>query len=279
MSEPVILATNDDGIDSAGFRRLVEALEPVGDVVGVAPAGNRSAVGRSIDAEVSVEEHPLGYVVEGTPASCVVSGITALGVDPDIVLSGINKGANLGAAILGRSGTVAAAIEAAYLGVPAIAVSMYIPFERIEGEFHDYRADPVQFAYAARSAAALTRGWLDGDAFDHIDYLSVNTPMADGADRPRTRITSPAGGYLTTAEAEGDRLVLRDRQFELLYTGDIDSGAETDRAAIADGDISVSPLRLPNQSIGTNEREAMAASIGPTLDRALAEVGGDGPRR
>lgn len=248
MSGPTILLTNDDGIDSVGFQRVYDALADLGDVVAVAPARNRSAVGRAIEPDAKIHEHPLGYAIEGTPAACVVAGVTALDLEVDLVVSGINKGANLGTPILTRSGTIGAAIEAAYMGIPAIAASMYIPFERIEGDFYDHRSAPEEFDVAARATRFLVDRLLDG-ALDGADYFNLNAPSTDEVTTERIRATLPAIGYYTVAERDGDSLSLRDRQFELLYTDGIDHEPQSDRAAIAAGEISVSPLVLPTRSL------------------------------
>lgn len=270
MSGPTILLTNDDGIDSPGFRRLYDTLEEHGEVVAVAPSTNRSAVGRSIDSTVTVDEHELGYSVDGSPSACVVTGVTALGIDPDLVVSGINLGANLGAAMLGRSGTVGAAIEAAYLGRPAIAVSMYVPFERIQGEFFEYRPDPESYDVGVHTVATLIERAGFAGAFDHADYLNVNVPMREDLERPELRVTRPADGYFTVAEDEGDRFSLRDRQFELLYAGEVGEDGLTDRGALAEGAISVSPLIVPHHDVGEDVR----SSIGASLDAELvSELG------
>lgn len=259
MRSPTIMLTNDDGIDSVGFKRLYDELEELGDVIAVAPASNRSAVGRSIDAEVTLEEHPLGFAVHGTPSASVVAGATGLDIEPDIVVSGINKGANLGSAMLGRSGTVAAAVEAAYLGLPAIAVSMYVPFERIQGEFYDYRPEPEEFDVAANISRYLVERTMETDVFDRFDYLNVNTPISDDIDSPSLRITRPADGYFTIAEGDGERLTLKDRQFELLYAGEVGGDPLTDRGALSENAISVSPLVVPHHEISTEDREIVAS--------------------
>lgn len=261
MATPTILLTNDDGIDSVGFTRLYTALDEVADVVAVAPATNRSAVGRSIASDARVEEHELGYALHGTPASCVVAGVTALEVDPDLVVSGINKGANLGRPILGRSGTVAAAIEAAYMDLPAIAVSMYIPFDRIEGDFHEHEPDGAKFSIATETIQALIERHFERSLFAGIDYLNVNTPEAGSDQDPTLRVTRPAEGYYTIAEPEGDRLAFRDRQFEMLYTGELEDGHDTDRQAIAEGDVSISPLSLPARSVPRAVRERLSEAV------------------
>lgn len=268
MDEPTIVVTNDDGIDSVGFRRLYRALSTLGEVVAVAPSGDRSAVGRSIDQSTPIEDHPLGYAVDGTPAACVLAATSALDLDPDVLVSGINKGANLGTSVLTRSGTVSAAIEAAYLGRPAIAVSTYIPFERIEGDFWDYQADPAAFDLAAATATGLVAGAIDGRLFDGVDYYNVNVPMSDAVDEPSIAVTVPADGYHTEAELEEGQVVFTDRQFEMLYAGEVEDGVETDRGAIAADAVSVSPLRLPSRPVD----DGRLADLEREVDRRLGTV-------
>lgn len=127
MSVERVLLTNDDGIDAVGLRALYDGLSADYDVVTVAPTGDRSSAGRALSDGVDIADHELGYAVDGTPVDCVVAGLDALVPDADVVVAGCNKGANLGAYTLGRSGTVSAAVEAAFFDVPAVATSMYVP--------------------------------------------------------------------------------------------------------------------------------------------------------
>jgi len=123
-----ILLTNDDGIDAVGIRALADALSREHDVTVVAPKQNQSGVGGARswwETTVAYSETDAGYAVEGMPADCVAVAAVALDLDPDVVVSGCNHGPNIGAHILGQSGTVGAAMEAAFLGTPAIAVSLY----------------------------------------------------------------------------------------------------------------------------------------------------------
>jgi 5'-nucleotidase len=126
MDEPSILLTNDDGIESAGLRALYDVLTGVGDVTVVAPAEDQSAVGRSLSHDVTVREHDLGYAIEGTPADCSVAGLGSLAPDTDIVVAGCNQGANLGSYVLGRSGTVSAAV-AGTAGERGNTLAMAVP--------------------------------------------------------------------------------------------------------------------------------------------------------
>ena len=192
-----VLLTNDDGIDAAGIRALSEALTAEYDVTVVAPATNQSGVGGNRswwETTIEYTERDLGYAVEGTPADCVAVAAVALELEPDVVVSGCNHGPNIGAHVLGQSGTVGAAMEAAFLGTPAIAVSLYdrgnLPVPPTVS--HD------DFALAGRVAT---------DLVDHVDeegrlpfgadVLNVNVPAADdeAAADPTYRVTEPARGF------------------------------------------------------------------------------------
>ena len=244
-----VLLTNDDGIDSPGLHALDDALADAGhDVTVVAPAEDQSAVGRAIDGEVDLREHERGYAVEGTPATCVVAGVEALGTDPDLVVAGCNKGANLGMYVLGRSGTVSAAVEATYFGLPALAVSMYIP-----GEQYDEEYGPAAYDEAARAAVHLT----EPEAFGAAGYLNVNVPY--GVEDPEMVVTEPSRAYEMAATREGDRITLHDEVWERL-DGDCPDPVGTDRRTVADGDVSVSPLTAPHATEGGAELEELAAA-------------------
>ncbi|MFB3091512.1 MAG: 5'/3'-nucleotidase SurE [Gammaproteobacteria bacterium] len=121
------LLSNDDGYQSTGIRLLAEALEQSGEVTVVAPDRDRSAASNSLtlDAPIYIHTADNGFIyINGTPTDCIHLAITGLlDKEPDMVLSGINAGANLGDDVL-YSGTVAAAMEARFLGCPAIAVSL-----------------------------------------------------------------------------------------------------------------------------------------------------------
>ena len=134
-----ILLTNDDGIHAPGIAAMHKALQGLGEITTIAPLTVQSATGHGITFEdpltvdtVQVNPDLLGYAVDGRPADCVKVALRSLwaslhGPDsrPDLVVSGMNSGANVGINVI-YSGTVAAAIEAAFLGIPAIAVSLHI---------------------------------------------------------------------------------------------------------------------------------------------------------
>jgi len=244
MDEPSILLTNDDGIDSPGLHAVCEALRDVGEVTVVAPADDQSAVGRSLSHEVTVHDHELGYSVEGTPADCVVAGLESLVPETDLVVAGCNRGANLGAYVLGRSGTVSAAVEASFFDVPAIAVSMYVPVAE-DTAYTDTDVDRESYAEAARATRFLADRSTDAGVFEHADYLNLNAPVAEWGPCEMV-VTHPSEVYLMTADREGEDVVLRDRIWERMKTGDIPDPEGTDRRAVVDGKVSVSPLTAPH---------------------------------
>jgi 5'-nucleotidase len=256
VSEPRILVTNDDGIESPGFRALYEALEDVGDPVAVAPYSNQSAVGRQRSFEVEVHEYDLGYAVEGTPVDCVIAGLESLCPGADVVVAGCNKGANLGAYVMGRSGTVSAAVEAAFFDVPAIAVSQYIPSDE-DVAWEDVSLEPADYSEACRAAAYLAERAPEMGVFDRADYLNVNAPAqvdvdaADTApdhatDTPEMVVTRPSTLYAMSAEASDGTIRLKDEVWRQMRSGNLPEDADTDRQAVMDGKISVSPLTAPH---------------------------------
>lgn len=174
-----ILATNDDGINSPGLYALKQALETVGEVTVIAPHKNRSAVARAITIgesldveEIKFADGTKGYSVAGTPVDCVrLASLGFLDWMPDIVVSGINMGPNLGDDIT-YSGTVAAAFEGVMLGIPAIAVS--IEREREGG----YDFDTVA-AFTARMAAKIVHNHLPVNPGNIL--LNINSPNLPAA--------------------------------------------------------------------------------------------------
>lgn len=177
--KPLILVTNDDGYDAPGIHALAKEAQNFGEVVIVAPKRYQSATGRGITLRkpITIEETFLEgqeghspiktYIVDGTPATTVIMGLEKiLDETPDLVLSGINNGENLAAAIT-MSGTLGAAIEAATYGVPAIAASLQRPVM--------YPRDQVDFSAAARAVGTLIQQSLDQP--NEYMLLNVNVPF------------------------------------------------------------------------------------------------------
>ncbi|HEU0264353.1 MAG TPA: 5'/3'-nucleotidase SurE [Geobacterales bacterium] len=161
-----ILVTNDDGIHAPGILALAEAMRTIGNVTVVAPDRERSAVGHALTLHHPLRVNVLSeetFAVDGTPTDCVNLGIhTLLREKPDLVVSGINRGGNLGDDIT-YSGTVSAAMEATLMGIPAFAVSLVT-----QGEGSNYT---TAASFAARIAQQVVARGLPPDTF-----FNVNVP-------------------------------------------------------------------------------------------------------
>lgn len=260
-----ILLTNDDGIESTGLGVLSDALSDLAEVTVVAPAEDQSAVGRTLSNRVTVTEHERGYAVDGTPADCVVAGLGSLCPDVDLVVSGCNQGANLGEYVLGRSGTISAAVEATFFEVPAIAVSLYIPIGDLD--FHEYAASEAEYREAVRATTHLTEGVFDKDIFDHADYLNVNAPIPERTtdERVPMEVTYPSAVYEMTAVRDDEAITLRDRIWQQMEAGDISDPEGTDRRAVFEGRVSVSPLTAPH----TTERHEALDTLAETYSHSI----------
>ena len=137
MSTPLVLVTNDDGINAPGLAALAEALAPLGDVYVVAPEREQSTVGHALTLHRPLRVDRLAerrFAVNGTPSDCVnLAVLGLLPAEPKLVVSGINHGSNLGDDVT-YSGTVSAAMEGTLLGIPSIAVSLVGPEQGGFGE-------------------------------------------------------------------------------------------------------------------------------------------------
>ena len=161
-----ILVTNDDGVRSEGLTALASALEPLGEVIVVAPAKEASAVGHALTLHYPLRLEQLEervYAVDGTPTDCVnIAVAVVLKGLPDLVVSGINKGWNVGDDVT-YSGTVSGALEGALLGVPSIAVSLKRSRDRMD------------FSDAARAAARVAERVL-AEGLPPRTFLNINVP-------------------------------------------------------------------------------------------------------
>jgi 5'-nucleotidase len=224
-----ILVTNDDGYFSPGIRALAAALEGLGEVTIVAPHFEASAVGHALTLRTPLRLEQVGgrvYSVDGTPTDCVNLGINeVLGGKPDLVVSGINKGLNIGDDVT-YSGTVAGALEAALLGHQAMAVSL---------EFTD---GPWDFGPAAALAASLA-STLMARPLPFRTFLNVNVP------------TGPVRGVRVTVQAVRNHVTRIDRRFDPRdrpyywieeAQDDWQPHDRSDYQAIRDGVVSVTPL-------------------------------------
>ncbi len=231
---PLILVSNDDGVHSEGIVVLADVLRELGEVVVVAPDRERSAVSHSLTLHRPLRVEELGpgrYAVDGTPTDCVnlaVNGIVTR--RPALVVSGINKGANLGDDVT-YSGTVSAALEGTLLGIPALAISLL-------------GRDRYCFEVAARFAARLAR-WVIERGLPPDTLLNVNVPApADG---------QPVRGFALTRMGRrryGDAIVEKvdPRGKKYYWIGgdelEFEDVEGTDFHAVHEGLISVTPIHL-----------------------------------
>src|SRR5215471_1056100 len=226
---PRILITNDDGGRSEGIHVLADALRPLGDVVIVAPHIEASAIGHALTLRRPLRIDQIAqdvYEVDGTPTDCVNIGVTKiLKALPDLILSGINKGYNLGDDIT-YSGTVSGALEGALLGVPSIAVSL----ERTSGTY--------DFGPAASAAATIARLALGG-AIVPPTFLSLNVP------------TGTPKGFRLTVQAKRNHVTIVDERCDprgkpYFWIEEGENNWEphdrSDFQAVRDGFVSVTPL-------------------------------------
>ena len=231
-SDVLILVTNDDGVLSPGLTVLADALRSIGQVVVVAPDRERSAIGHSLTLHNPLRAEELEtdfFSVSGTPTDCVNLGIHGLlDRSPDIVVSGINRGGNLGDDIT-YSGTVAAAMEATLMDVPAFAVSL----ESRQFNHDDFRSAAEFSAYLARHI--IERG-LPADTF-----LNVNVPAGAIAGVQLTR--QGKRNYSGEVEVKTDP-----RGKKYYWIGGSEVGFHdvegTDFHAIVHNYVSVTPLHL-----------------------------------
>lgn len=228
-----ILLSNDDGCNAPGLRCLHEALRSVHEVAVVAPDRNRSAASNSLTLlhPLRTHRHADGVIcVDGTPTDCVHLALNGL-IDPppDIVVSGINAGANLGDDTL-YSGTVAAAMEGRWLGFPAIAVSTVT-------------ADPQHYATAAGIVLRLLEQ-IERAPLPASSILNVNVPDVPASEIEGIEITRL--GYRHRSEAVVQTCDPRGRPIYWINTAgeEQDGGPGTDFHAVAQRRVSITPLHI-----------------------------------
>ena len=227
---PLILVTNDDGVTSDGIHALADAMKPLGDVVVVAPLQEASAIGHALTLRrpLRIESVSDGvYAVDGTPTDCVnLACAIILKRIPDLVVSGINKGWNLGDDIT-YSGTVSGALEGALLGAPGIAVSLK-------------RLPTYDFTPSAAAAAKVARAVLQ-HGLPPRSFININVPP--GTPKGLRVTTQAKRNHVTKIDARTDP---RGSHYywieEALDEYHPDSG-RTDYEAVKEGYVSVTPLQ------------------------------------
>jgi 5'-nucleotidase len=264
-----VLLTNDDGIDANGLQTLRRALlrVPGLELAVIAPDSNRSATARSITVrrpiwvkEVDFGDGTSGFATDGTPVDCVRFATLGLieGFEADLIVSGINHGANLGDDIT-YSGTVAAALEGVVLGLPAIAVSQLAASD-------DWHATgDIDFSAAAAFVARVVEE-IDDVPLPAGTLLNVNVPHGDIAGVEVARLGKRIyRDELSLMQDEGGRRLYR------IYgpAPDNDDEPGTDLHAVAQGHVAVTPLHfdLTDQpGIETLGAYDLARLLGPAAE-------------
>jgi len=243
---PTILVTNDDGIESIGLSILTKQLKKLGDVVVVTPGGQRSGIGKAISiGQVKIAEADLGegikaYATTGTPADSFLIAINKiLKKMPDLLVSGINIGPNLGIDDLLTSGTVGAAFESAIHNVPAIAVS-YCLSKISDKTFGDNNFSVKDLELAAHLGYKAAKYVLESGMPSDVDIVSINVPEnADPKNVQLTRLCYDGYGDIHTEITDGYEI----KSWALHHYPDGDPG--TDLHAIKNGNyISVTPIKV-----------------------------------
>jgi len=235
-----ILVTNDDGVRSEGLRALAEALRPLGEVTVVAPIMEASAIGHALTLRRPLRLETFDdrtYAVDGTPTDCVNIGvITVLRGLPDLIVSGINKGWNLGDDVT-YSGTVAGAMEGSMLGAPSLAVSI----KRTK--------TGMDFTYAAAAAVVMAERVLK-TGLPPRTFLNINLPEG----RPKGfRLTTQARRNHVTSVAEKEDP--RGQPYFWIEEGQNhwEPDERSDYQAVMDGFVSVTPLHPDLTNYGALE--------------------------
>jgi 5'-nucleotidase len=245
-----ILLSNDDGYFATGLNVLAETLAPLADITVVAPERNRSGASNSLtlDRPLTVRQAQNGfYFVNGTPTDCVHLAVTGL-LDflPDMIISGINDGANMGDDTI-YSGTVAAAMEGYLLGIPSVAVSMS-------------QHNATHFDAAASVIAELIGRWQQ-KPWPAAALLNVNVPDIPHAQLRGTRITRlgkrhKAEPIIKAATPRGDTV------YWVGAAGAAqDAGEGTDFHAVEHGLVSMTPLQIDLTQYG--QIDALKTWIAP----------------
>ncbi len=226
-----ILVTNDDGVRSEGIHQLARALARLGTVTVVAPHIEASAIGHALTLRrpLRVQQlEPRVFEVDGTPTDCVNVALThILDGPPDLIVSGINKGYNLGDDVT-YSGTVAGAMEGALLGIPSVAVSL------------ERSPDVYDFGPSALVAAQVAERMLAGTSLPPRTFLNINVPPG----RPKgIRVTVQARrNHVTVVNPRVDP---RGQAYYWIEEGqnDWEPHDRSDYQAVRDGFVSLTPLK------------------------------------
>jgi 5'-nucleotidase len=240
-----ILLSNDDGVHAVGLKRLQKELGKLGDVWVFAPLEEKSTTGHSLTIHKPLRMIPMGerfFGVSGSPADCVYLGIRqVLKKFPDLVVSGINRGANLGQDVY-YSGTVSAAREACILGIPAMAVSLAVDFQRPKPE------EQLNYATAAAVAVKTIRSILKTPCPRHtLFYLNVpdvSPRRLKGIKLGRQGFRYYSGSILQRKDHRG-----KDYYWVGGHYKGFRKEADTDCSLVEEGYASLTPMKLDSTDL------------------------------
>lgn len=248
-----ILVTNDDGIYASGLKAAARSVEGLGEVIVVAPSGQRSGVGRSVSvfeplrmAEVAMNG-VKAYAVSGTPTDSVIIGLFSImkGRLPDLAVSGINIGENISTDTVTTSGTIGAAIEAASYGIPAIAASIQVVDQG--DKFDNNHVSKYEFEAAIALLRRIASRVLERGLPEGVDILNVNLPVG-ATEETEIVITRLARKIFKTSVQQ--RSDPRGRPYYWI-DGDLicreREGTDV-RAVYQDSKISITPLTIDSTS-------------------------------
>jgi 5'-nucleotidase len=231
-----ILISNDDGVDAPGIKALFEKLSPIADVTVAAPAENFSGAGHGISSSdpIMVKEFAKNgkkwFAIQAKPATCVRLALESLlGFKPDLVVSGINRGENLGVVTF-YSGTLGCAREAAFKGIPAVAFSLE------HGKVMDYEGAAD---FAAQLVTEMKTKKLDPHKFLNVNYPAILKNQIRGVLVTR-QDTRPSYEYYEKRTSPEGQLYF----WPMYKTLDQGSDSKTDVWALENGYISITPLHF-----------------------------------
>ncbi len=235
--KPLILITNDDGVQAKGIQSLIEAIKPLGEIVVLAPDGARSGMSSAITSEVPLrlyqlkrEENLTVYSCTGTPVDCVKLAINEiLDRKPDLVISGINHGSNAAICVI-YSGTMGAAIEGCIFGIPSLGVSLT-----------DHSSD-ADFSEAAKYARIVAEKILEEGLPENV-CLNVNVPNSKKVKGMKVCTQTPGrwiSEFMKSKDASGKDIYWLTGVFDNFTPND----ENTDEWALANDYVSIVPCKI-----------------------------------
>ncbi len=243
-----IILCNDDGIHACGISELYRAIQPLGELVVVAPDTERSAVGHAITLTdplktfpVEIKEHISGLAVSGTPADCIKLALCLLHKNdlPDLVVSGINLGPNTGVSVL-YSGTVSAASEAVILGIPGIAISLCT----YQNPYWETAAH-----VAADIVKKAAKNPLPDGTLLNVNVPNVPLDELKGMQAARMSRSRFVERFSTRIDPRGKCYYWLDGELDLL-----DDNAETDVLVVRSGYASLTPIHIDMTAVNSMEQ-------------------------